>query len=297
MQKTTAKLLQLFIVMLWLLLSHWATGQAPSIETLQPFRVSPDVLRSPALDSAKGVLPPPMSAELALKTYYQRTALQSERLAGFSAVTVIHADLPSLSRRGEYKLQSRYLAPCTLEFNSGHYIGDGFVKSNVIVRLLQSEVDRVRKGDAAQTAVISANYKFSHPATLQINGRLVHAYETVPRTKRPGLFKGRIYLDPFTGALVRAEGVLVKTPSFFIKNVTFVQDYAQFGGFTFPVHVHVVVNTRMVGRAVIDIYHRDYHSVAADTSLRETRDRLPDGALGRKAGQLDSQAPIHPMNQ
>ena len=143
-------------------------------------------------------------------------------------------------------------------FGEGLFTGDGFVKNNIITRLLQSEVDHVQKDDASLTALTPANYKFSCKGTTQLEGRLVHVYQLKPRKKRPNLFKGRIYLDAHTGSLVRAEGTVVKSPSFFIKKIDFVQDYTDVGPFTLPAHIHSEAVTRIVGRAVVDIYHHDY---------------------------------------
>jgi hypothetical protein len=90
----------------------------------------------------------------------------------------------------------------------------------------------------------------------------VHVYQLKPRQKRAGLFKGRIYVDAYTGSLVRAEGRPVKSPSLFIKKIDFVQDYADVGRFTFPVHIHSEAKARIVGRAIVDVYQRDYQPVA-----------------------------------
>jgi len=144
------------------------------------------------------------------------------------------------------------------------YTGDGFVKNNVILRMLQSEADHVQKMDTTQIAISGANYRFSYVRTSELGGHVVHTYEVKPRTKRPGLFKGHIHLDVFTGSLVRAEGSLVKLSSFFLKKAEFVQDYADFANFTFPVHLHSDARARVIGRAVVDIYHRDYQPVPVD---------------------------------
>ena len=77
-----------------------------------------------------------------------------------------------------------------------------------------------------------------------------------------GLFKGRIYLDIRTGSLVRAEGSMFKSPSFFIKKIDFVPDYESVGSFNFPVHIHSEASTRLIGCAIVDIYHRNYQPVA-----------------------------------
>jgi hypothetical protein len=221
------------------------------------------VTSAPAPDLATPVALPRMAPELALQAYQGHSVIQSQQLSAYSATTVVHAELPDTAQQGEFELQRHFEAPRTLQFTALHYSGDGFVKNNIIVRLLQSEVDHLKQDDGVLTAINDKNYKFSYKGTTEINGRLVHTFQVKPRKKRPGLFKGRIYIDAYHGSLVRAEGGVVKPPSFFIKKIEFVQDYADFGNFTFPVHMHSDARARVIGRAVVDIYHRDYQPVAA----------------------------------
>ena len=155
-------------------------------------------------------------------------------------------------------------------FKPVRFVGDKFVKSNVIVKLLQSEVEHVEKDDPARTAISPANYKFSYKGESEVSNRLVQVFHVKPRQKRLGLFKGRIYLDAHTGALARAEGRAVKSPSFFVKNIEFVQDYADFDSFTLPVHVHSEARARIVGRTIVDIIHRDYQPVSATPGMIPT---------------------------
>jgi hypothetical protein len=205
---------------------------------------------------------PRMAPELALQVCRGRSVIQAEQLASYSATTLIRAQLPDTAQSGEYEVQQQYLAPRTLAFKALRFTGDAFVKTNVIVRFLQSEVDHAQKDDPAQNAISPVNYKFSYKGTSQLDGRTVHAYQLKPRQKRAGLFKGRIYVDAYTGSLVRAEGRPVKSPSLFIKKIDFVQDYADIGPFTFPVHIHSEATARVVGRAIVDIYQSDYLPVA-----------------------------------
>ena len=54
----------------------------------------------------------------------------------------------------------------------------------------------------------------------------------------------------------------MKSPSLFIKKIDFIQDYADIGPFTFPVHIHSEATARIVGRAIVDVYQRDYQPIA-----------------------------------
>jgi hypothetical protein len=205
---------------------------------------------------------PRMAPELALQVCRGRSEIQAQQLASYSATTLIRAQLPDTAQSGEYEVQQKYQAPRTLAFKALRFTGDAFVKTNVIVRLLQSEVDHVQKDDPASNAISPANYKLSYKGINELDGRQVHVYQLKPREKRAGLFKGKIYVDAYTGSLVRAEGRPVKSPSLFIKKVDFVQDYADIGPFTFPVHIHSEASARIVGRAIVDVYQRDYQPVA-----------------------------------
>jgi hypothetical protein len=236
------------------------------------------------LPSAKGVLPPfpliladsqpvptlgptaellLMSPELALAAYQQRVVEQARALAAYSAVTVVRAELPDTSQQGEFELQRKFEAPHTLHFTPLHYSGDGFVKNNVITRLLQTEVDHVQKDDPSLTAISLANYKFNYRGLSRVNDRTVHVYQVKPHKKRPGLFKGRVYLDAHNGSLVRVEGSVVKSPSFFVKHIEFWQDYLDVQSFTLPARIHSEATARIVGRTIVDIVHRDYQPVPA----------------------------------
>ena len=201
---------------------------------------------------------PPMSPELALQQYELRLSRQVVELGETDDTTTITADLPNEAKHGQYRLKRIYSAPSTLAFKTIGFVGDGFVKSNVIFRLLQSESDHVKKDYPGDTAISTANYKFTYKGTEQVDGRLTHVFQVKPRHNRAGLFRGKVYIDVYSAAMVRAEGRIAKSPSFFIKKIDFVQDYAQIGDFNLISHVHSVAETRLVGPVIVDISHDDY---------------------------------------
>jgi len=203
---------------------------------------------------------PRLTPDLALATYERGMRDQTTGLGGYTATSLIDAELPESAQKAEFELKQHYAAPAALEFSPLRWSGDSFVKSNVIVRLLQSEVDHVHRREQSQTAIGSENYKFSYKGSSLINNVHVYVYEVKPHKKRVGLFKGKIYLDAATGELMRAQGRIVKSPSFFIKKIDFIQDYAQVNGFTLPLHLHSEAETRIIGKAVINITNRDYQT-------------------------------------
>ncbi len=143
----------------------------------------PVVLPGPAL--------PRMAPELALQMYEQRSAEQEAQLAEYSDQMVVEAVLPDTSQKGEYELVRNYSArPRQLSFTTVKYTGDSFVKTNVITRFLQSEVDHVQKGDPAASAINEKNYKISYKGIEDLGGHLTHVYQLKPRHKSSNPVQG-----------------------------------------------------------------------------------------------------------
>ena len=213
-----------------------------------------------------------MSPELALDTYEQRSKRQAQDLNDYIDTTTIDAELPQTAQKGHFRLTRIFSAPKSMAFKAVDFVGDSFVKTNVIARLLQSEVDHVQKGESASTAITAANYKFSFKGAEEIDGQPAHVYNVKPRKKRIGLFKGKLYLDVYTGNVLRAEGRIVKSPSFFVKKVDFVQDYAQVGEFSLVSHIHSVAEARIVGKTIVDITHTDYQA----RSVAQMQSTIPE---------------------
>src|SRR5947207_8857283 len=124
----------LICIAMW---AEFAAGQSFGPRTLESavpvlpprFAVS---LHSATPEIAAPVALPRMAPELALQVYHGRSVIQAQQLAGYSAITVIRAELPDTAQQGEFELQRHFEAPHTLQFTAVHYTGDGFVKTNVI---------------------------------------------------------------------------------------------------------------------------------------------------------------------
>ena len=212
--------------------------------------------------------PPPlprMSPDLAIQTYQANAKRQLTSIGTSSDMTIVEAQIPTTGQKGRFELRRSFMAPKSLAYGTIKFVGDTFIKTNIITKLLQSEVEHVEKGDSPNTAITADNYKFNYKGPQTLNGQPAYEFHVKPRKKKPGLFKGKIYLDATTGHIVRAEGTLVKSPSVFVKKVDFVQDYEDVAGFTLPLHMHSLANTRLFGKAVVDISHSDY-SVAPTTA-------------------------------
>jgi hypothetical protein len=226
-----------------------------------------------------------LEPDVALRAYQQQADLQARTLLHSEDNTIIHAELPATSQRGQFELLRSYSAePRTLHYASIKFEGDGFIKSNVIVKVLQSEVDQVEKGDREATALNDRNYQFSYKGIEALNGQKVHVYKVKPRQKKSGLFKGKIYLDAQSGRMRRVEGSVVKTPSFFLRRIDFVQDFAEVDGFTVPTELHSTARAHIIGRAMVSIVHRSYRLTTAGDHSELHSPSIPEAGSDSASG-------------
>ena len=219
---------------------------------LREYRSLPDSARVSAI----------MSPPLALEVYQKRAAEQRRILGGFSASTTVTAELLDSLQSGEFELLTDYVAPASLRFTPIRFVGDGFVKTNVINRYLDAENQHVVRHDQASTAINCKNYSFQYVRTITEGDGARHHYLVKPRYKRVGLFNGEIAIDAETGSLRVSKGRLVKSPSFFVKNIEFEREYEDVEGFTVPVHIHSSAKARFVGRIELEVAIY-YHSIVA----------------------------------
>ncbi len=107
-----------------------------------------------------------------------------------------------------------------------------------------------------------------------------------PKKKAVGLFKGQIWIDAASGMPVREIGQFVKTPSVFLKKIAFVRDYEIRNGIAFPSHIQSTVDTRIVGRAELQI---DFSNFTRDDSPEE--EATADASADSNAPPLPVQHP------
>jgi hypothetical protein len=199
-----------------------------------------------------------LSPQQALITYEARALRQLTTLAAYSDKTTIEAEIPAIGEKGQCSLRRTFSAPQSLIYTAVEFVGDTFVKTNVIYRVLESDVENLKKKTGQRVAILESNYRFSYKGIEDLNGRPLYEFALKPHRKDPGLFKGKILIDPQTGHIVRAVGRLSKSPSWWVKRVDFIQDYVDVGDFTMSAQIQSVTRARIAGRIVVNVRHSAY---------------------------------------
>lgn len=193
--------------------------------------------------------------------YVGATQLQQNSLRGLQMEVDIDAKLPKLEKRGKLTALRKISRLGLITYKALGFSGDNTVKQEVITRYLAAESAARENGTIAITP---ANYKFRYAGRIIQNNVTMLILQVTPKKKAVGLFKGEIWIDAATGMPLREAGQFVKTPSLFLKKIAFVREYEIRDGVAYPLHIQSTVDTRIVGRAELEISFSNFSRDNAD---------------------------------
>ena len=199
---------------------------------------------------------PAMAPEAIVENYCTVARDHQHSLDGASMEVDIDASLPKLKKQGRLQALRRISALGRITYELLKFEGDGTVKNDVIARYLTAET-QVQSETSLKLDVTPQNYKFKYKGLTTNEGREAHVFQVTPKKKRVGLYRGELWIDAETYLRVREAGSLVKNPSIFLKKVEFVRKYEIRDGISVPLEVHSVVDTRLIGKAELNIAFRN----------------------------------------
>jgi hypothetical protein len=183
-------------------------------------------------------------------------ATKSEALAprAVAVEVTIQARVPGLNRQAELRALRSTSVTGAVTYTALNSCGDAMIRREVIARYLAVES---QTRSTAETAITPFNYQFQPKGVIEKESRKVYVFHLAPRKKKVGLFKGELWVDGHSGLPVHESGQFIKSPSVFIKRISFTRDYGARGWFDVPVHIHGTVESRIVGRVELDIEFAD----------------------------------------
>ena len=150
------------------------------------------------------------------------------------------------SRRGWIEAVTEYSPKTGFRYEITDEGGSNHIRTKVLRAVLDGERDVIALGEAARSSLDRANYTFQ-PNGVDDEG-LANVL-LVPRRKERVLVAGTMFLQPTDGDLVRLQGRLAKSPSFWIKNVDITRSYERIGGVVVPVALESTAQVRLLGPA------------------------------------------------
>jgi hypothetical protein len=167
------------------------------------------------------------------------------RYPAYRAVRRLEAE--SGSRRAWLQAETEYAPATGFRYRVTGEGGSGYIRSKVLRGVLEGERQAVARGETDRSALDLTNYEFQ-PNGMDADGLanvLVH-----PRRKDRLLVIGTMFLQP-DGALVRLQGRLAKSPSFWVKNVDIVRTYASVSGAVVPIALESRADLRFAGSGTL----------------------------------------------
>jgi hypothetical protein len=131
--------------------------------------------------------------------------------------------------------------------------GSDSIRNKVLRAVLEGEREIIALGESARSALARENYTFQ-PNGIGADG--LANIQLTPRRKERVLLLGTMLLRPTGGDLVRLEGRLAKSPSFWVKNVDIVRIYERINGVVMPVRLESRAQVRFLGDATLRMTYR-----------------------------------------
>ena len=138
--------------------------------------------------------------------------------------------------------------------------GSDYIRNRVFRETLETERKMWAVGAPDAASVTPANYTFADGG-FQPDG--MAALNIKPRRKDVLLVDGAIFLRPGDGELLKIEGDLAKSPSFWTRRVRIVRHFQRFAGIRMPVSLDAVATVRWFGPSTFRAVY-EYETVNAE---------------------------------
>ena len=135
--------------------------------------------------------------------------------------------------------------------------GSGYIRSHVFRAALAAEQKMWASGDPQRAALTTDNYEFEDRGTTTDG---LAWFSLTPRRKDVLLITGSVFVNPDDGDMVRVEGRLSKTPSFWTRRVDVVRKYDRIGGIRVPVEIESVAQVLIAGRSTFQMIY-EYETI------------------------------------
>jgi outer membrane lipoprotein-sorting protein len=200
----------------------------------------------------------PPTAEEIVKRMAAHDLARQASIEGYAGMRRYVLENQKFHKRAEMLVQVQGDQDGTKHFEIISQEGWGGAHKHVLRKMLESETETSRPEMRASAKLIPQNYDFEFVGTELLGNREAYILEVHPKRNEKYLFQGRIWVDAEDYALARAEGKPAKKPSFWTKDIYFVQIYQKRGPLWFPVSTQSVTEAHLFGTTDVSIEYRDY---------------------------------------
>jgi hypothetical protein len=217
-------------------------------------------LLAPVLGFAIYNAPQPDTADIVSKME-RRMSRQSATLCSYSALETYTLSNRHLHAGSEMKVRVTYHHDKGTKYQVISDTSKGIAK-RVFENLLHEQTTAHREKSAG---INSSHYEFDLKGEEGCGNRQCYKLQIRPRHRTRFLVDGFAWVDRRTYGIVRVEGRLAKSPSFWIKPPEIEQTFEARDGFWLPASNRSSTHVLFFGEADLTIAYSDYHVKACNT--------------------------------
>lgn len=176
----------------------------------------------------------------------------------YRAFRRLEAGIPGSSKNGWLEAWTTFEPGKGFTFEVIREGGSEYVRNKILRHVLVSEQQLIAQNFPLRAPLVSSNYEFADGGMTSTGQQRVMLKAA---RKSDGIVNGSLLFEPGTGAVTRIEGRLVKSPSFWVRDVDVTWSYAQLDGHVLPVEMTSAARVRMFGQSTFRMTYT-YVSIA-----------------------------------
>ncbi len=190
---------------------------------------------------------------------FELTLARSNTIAppAYRAFRRLEGGLIDSERRGWLEVWTEHQPGIGMTFEVTAEGGSEYVRNKILRNMLKSEQKLIASGKRLRASLEAKNYQFIDGG---FTGDGLQRVILKPAKVSDGILNGSLWLEPVSGYMTRLEGRLVKSPSFWLRDVDATWKFAEMGGHLVPVEMTSTGRVRMFGRSNFRMTY-DYASI------------------------------------
>jgi hypothetical protein len=178
----------------------------------------------------------------------------------YKAFRRLEAGKPDSDKHGWLEVSTEYLPGAGFKYTVIREGGYEYVRNKVLRGVLKGEAELIANGKPLRAPLVPRNYEIEDGGVTDggLTRLLLH-----PARKSDGIVRGSALVEPDGDGVVRIEGRLVKSPSFWVRDVDVTWKFTRVGD--------AIVPTELSSNARVVFYGRQPFRMTYDYEMIEGR--------------------------
>lgn len=190
----------------------------------------------------------------------------------YRAFRRLEAGRPNSGKHGWLEVWTEHRPGSPFKYTVVREGGYDYVRNNVLRSLLKREAELVADGKPLRAPIVPRNYIVEEGGMTEsgLLRLLLH-----PARRSDGVVRGAAFIEPDLGGIVRIEGRLVKSPSFWVRDVDVTWTFTRIGDDIVPTEVSSSARVMFHGRQPFKMTYQ-YETVDGRSVAPATRASLQE---------------------